>query len=69
MTIFLVKGTVHEVEYMVESGQTKYEVFRLVKAESYEEAEEKFTNHFKNKSIDYGTYYMAEVDDISEMIV
>jgi hypothetical protein len=58
MNIFLVDGRVSQTKYMGESYVFKE--LRLVKANSREEAEEKYQNYWCNKTVEYNVYYHAD---------
>ena len=67
MTIYLIQGVLETSHYM---GKTEKEkIIRLVQAETESEAEEKFVKHFADQTVEYATYYYANVTDTSEMIV
>lgn len=55
MTYFLVKATVLETPYMNETK--RYEDIRLVKAETQDEAEQKYENYWTSKDDPYATGY------------
>lgn len=52
MNMYLVEGEITRTPYMERSITT--EVTRLVKADSPQEAEQKFTNHYESESDPYG---------------
>ena len=54
--LFLVTGTVVYTEYY-ESGSKETIEIRIVEADSENEAEEKFSDHFESKSSEYSHYY------------
>ena len=57
MNIYLVKGRVEKTEY--EGEKTSFEDIRLVKANSVEEAEQKYEAYWDARSVEYGHYYSA----------
>jgi hypothetical protein len=66
MNIYLVKGRVKKTEY--EGEAEWFEEIRLVKANSIEEAEQKYEAYWEAKDVDYGHYYSVwgEVLEIVE---
>jgi hypothetical protein len=57
MEYFLVKGIVYKTFYMGE--ETRFDDIRLVKANSIEEAEQKYEDYWRNKTDEYSVYYHA----------
>lgn len=57
MEYFLVRGTVYMTPYM--GDQTSFEDIKLVKANSVEEAEQKYEDYWRNKTDEYSVYYHA----------
>jgi len=57
MEYFLVKGIVYATEYM--EKENKFEDIRLVKADSKEEALEKYDNYWSSKTSEYSVYYFV----------
>lgn len=57
MEYYLVRGTVYRTYYMGE--EERHEDIRLVKANSAEEAEQKYEDYWSNKTEQYSVYYHA----------
>lgn len=57
MNIYLVKGRVEKTEY--EGEKEFFEEIRLVKANSMEEAEQKYEAYWEAQTVLYGHYYSA----------
>ena len=57
MNIYLVKGRVKKTEY--EGEAEWFEDIRLVKANSIEEAEQKYEAYWEAQTVLYGHYYSA----------
>ena len=57
MEYYLVKGTVYKTPYM--GDEERHEDIRLVKANSAEEAEQKYADYWEKKTSEYSIYYYA----------
>ena len=57
MNFYLVRGRVEKTEY--EGEKTEFEDIRLVKANSIEEAEQKYEAYWEAQTVLYGHYYIA----------
>lgn len=59
-TLYLVTGLVQVHRYMADRNPKPEPAMRLVRADSAEEAETKFSRHFSDKSRDYGDSWTVE---------
>jgi len=69
MEYFLVRGTVYKTPYIGE--ETSFEDIRLVKADSLEEAEQKYEDYWRSKTDEYSVYYYASgnaIETIDEVV-
>ena len=66
--LFLVRGYVTTSYYMVDDKEDKTLEFRLVEAESEDEASTKFRKYFNDKTDEYSVYYSASVTQVSGVI-
>lgn len=57
MEYFLVRGTVYKTAYM--GDEKVFDDIRLVKANTAEEAKQKYEDYWQNQTIEYSVYYYA----------
>lgn len=65
--LFLVTGEIQTSHYM-QDGKESEQVLRLVDAEDEREAEQKFTDHYRNMSREYDRYVTVHSADASSVI-
>ena len=66
--IYLIKAKVRISRYMEHRPERAEEVFRLVEAESYEDAESKFKKYYEEQGSDYSHSYYVDIEDTSSII-
>lgn len=66
--IYLVKAKVRISRYMEDRPEPFEEVFRLVEARSYGDAEIKFRKHYEEKGSEYSHSYYVDIEDVSSII-
>lgn len=66
--LFLIEGLLEEAHYMRDSRPKPEKVIRIVEADTDEEAQKKFVEHFESQSISYCVNYYASVVECNEVI-
>lgn len=66
--LFLVRGTIERSYYMSET-KDKWDHMQLVVANTLQEAEDKFQQHWESKTIEYSVYYYVnDIETFSTLI-
>lgn len=66
--LYLIEGRLERSDYMEERRKEPQKVTRIVEADDWKSAEEKFTKHFESQSRPYDVSYYVTIDETNEVI-